>query len=150
MNQEPKKSSALKYVAIGCVAAILLIVCAFGSCMVMGGGAAMFAVSAPADQTKGYFADLRAQNYQGALSRMSPTYQASHPLATFQQSVAAVPALTQQTDDTINSRSVMNGVATMSGTLTTPLGAVPVAVTLTGSGDAWTIDAVVVSGVPLQ
>lgn len=52
---------------------------------------------------------------------MSATYQASHPLATFQQSVDAVPALTQQTDDTISSRSVTNGIGTMSGTLTTPL-----------------------------
>ena len=81
MHQQPKKSSALKYVAIGCVAVLLLIVCAFGSCMVMGGGAAMFAVSAPADQTKGYFADLRAQNYQGALSRMSPMVRSMCPEA---------------------------------------------------------------------
>ncbi len=153
MDEQPQKSNTLKYVAIGCVGIILLGVCAVGSCMLMGGGAAvgvLGAVSAPAEQTKGFFADLRARNYQGALSRMSPTYQASHPLATFQQVVDATPALTQQTDDTISSRSVNNSVATMSGTLTTPQGSVPIVVTLTQNGAAWQIDSVLVNGTPLQ
>lgn len=152
-EQQPQKSNTLKYVAIGCVGLVLLIGCAFGGCLLMGGGAAVTAlgaVSAPAEQTKGFFADLRGRNYQGALSRMSPTYQASHPLATFQQSVDTMPALTQQTDDTISNRSVTNGLATMSGSLTTPGGSVPVTVTLTQSGAAWQIDAVVVGGAPLQ
>lgn len=153
MDEQPQKSNTLKYVAIGCVGLILLAVCAFGGCMLMGGGAAMGvlgAVSAPAEQTKGFFADLRARNYPGAHARMSATYQMSHPLATFQQSVEAMPALTQQTDDTISSRNVMNATATMSGSLTTPQGSVPVVVTLTQSGAAWQIDSVVVGGTPLQ
>ena len=152
-GQQPQKSNTLKYLAIGCVGLVLLIGCAFGGCMLMGGGAAvgvLGAVAAPAQQTKGFFADLRASNHQGALARMSPAYQAAHPLATFQQSVASIPALTQQTDDTISNRSISNAMATMSGSLTTPEGSVPVQVMLTQVGAAWQIDSVVVGGVPLQ
>ena len=150
MDQQPApKSNTVKYVVIGCVGLLLLISCGVGSCMVIGGGAAataLTATSGAADQTKGFFADMRTRNYQGALARMSPTYQASHPLATFEQSVAALPALTEQTDDTISNRSIMNGAATMSGNLTTPQGPVPVEVTLTQSGSTWQIDSVVVGG----
>jgi hypothetical protein len=44
----------------------------------------------------------------------------------------------------------MNATATMSGSLTTPQGSVPVVVTLTQSGAVWQIDSVVVGGMPLQ
>jgi len=152
MNDQPQKSSPLKYVAIGYRVLILLDVCAFDGCMVMGGAGAMGAmgaVAAPAEQTKGFFADLRARNHAGAFARMGPAYQASHTLQTFQQNVDAMPALTQQTEDTINNRSVMNGTATMSGTLTTPQGDIPIEATLNENGAIWQIDALVVGGVAL-
>lgn len=144
-----EKSNTLKYLGIGCVVVVLLGACGIGGCIVLGGGAVMGAVAAPAEQTKSFFRDVRARSYQSALSRMSPAYQASHPVATFQQSVEGIPALTQQTDDTISSRSVNNSTATMSGTLTTPTGEVPVTVTLTQNGATWQIDSVVVNGTPL-
>lgn len=153
MNDQPPKSNPLKYVAIGCGVLIVIGICAFGGCMVMGGAGAMGAmgaVAAPAEQTKGFFADLRARNHAGAFARMGAAYQASHTLEAFQQNVDAMPALTQQTDDTINNRSVMNGVATMSGTVTTPQGEIPIEATLTESGATWQIDALVVGGMPLQ
>lgn len=152
MNDQPQKSNTLKYVGIGCLVLALLGACSVGGCFLIGGGAgiaALGAVAAPADQAKGFFRDLRARNYPSALSRMSPAYQSAHPLATFQQSVEGIPALTQQTDDTISSRSVNNQTATMSGTLTTPSGSVPIVVTLTGSGPTWNIDSVVVGSAPL-
>lgn len=149
----PKKSNTLKYVAFGCLGILFLMGCAFGGCMLMGGGAAMTALGAtevPANQTKGFFADLRGRNYQGALARMSPAYQTAHPLATFEQSVAALPALTQQTDDTISNRSMNGATARMSGALTTPQGPVPVEVMLTQNGAAWQIDTVIVGSTLLQ
>lgn len=151
MDEAPKKSNPLKFVAIGCVVFALVMGCGFASCMLATGGAGIAAaLSAPAEQTKSFLADLRARNYQGALSRMDPSYQTAHPLATFQQSVDAMPALTSSTDDTINNRNVTNGIATMSGTLTTPQGAVPVEVSLHSAGGTWNIDTVTVGGVPLQ
>jgi hypothetical protein len=149
----PPKSNTLKYVAFGCLGLLFVMGCVFGGCMLMGGGAAMTALGAteaPANQAKGFFADLRGRNYAGALARMSPTYQANHPVATFEQSLAAFPALTQQTDDTLSTRSVNGTTATMSGTLTTPTGPVPMEVMLTQNGATWQIDSVMVASTVLQ
>lgn len=146
---ERRGTSWLTIIGIGCGVLLLGGLCIGGGCALLGGGI-FAATSAPADTTKGFFADLRARNHAGALGRMSGTYRQTHPISTFTQAVAAHPALSTQTDDTISNRSVSMGTATMSGHLTTPQGNVPVTATLSSAGGAWYIDSLVIAGVPLQ
>jgi hypothetical protein len=119
------------------------VVAAIGTCS----GAIYLGTKAPADATHAFFADLRAGNAAGAFARTSPEFQAAHP--NFAGSLAAVPVLVQHTDATISSRNVNNFNAEMSGTLTTPAGAVPVQVSLVSGPQGWVITGVAVNGVPL-
>jgi len=139
-------NKVLKIVGIGCGLLVLLSACGIGACLLFVKGQ----TDAPASASHAFFADLRTGNYQQALQRMNTTYQSTHPLPTFQQSVAQIPALTQQTDSTFANRSVSNQTATMSGTLTSPSGDVPVTVTLSQVGEYWYIDSVMVQGTTLQ
>ncbi len=139
-------NKALKWIGIGCGVLFLLAACGIGACVLV----IKTTSDAPAGAAHGFFADLRTGNYQSALQRTNGAYQSSHTLESFQQSVAALPALMQQTDVTLSSRSVNNGTATMSGNLTTPGGDVPVTVTLSQVGEFWYIDSVMVQGQTLN
>lgn len=139
-------NKALKWVGIGCLVLFLFGACGIGACVFFIKGM----TDAPAGQAHGFLADLRTGNYPNALQRMNGSYQATHPLETFQQSVAVIPTLTQSTDATLSERNVSNGVGTMSGHLTTPSGDVPITITLSQAGDHWYIDSVVVQGQTLQ
>ena len=138
-------SKVLKWVGIGCGVVLLLGICATGGILLV-----VQSASAPVDASASFFADLRRGDYQQGLQRMNGNYQATHPLATFQQNVAQIPSLTQQTGASFNSTSVNNNVGTVSGNLSTPTGDVPVTVTLSKVGEHWYIDSVMVQGQTLM
>ena len=149
---EKQGSGVLKWIGIGCGVLALIGMCFGGFFVVLGGGifAAVEATSAPADQTKGFLADVRAHNYAAAHARMSASYRASHDVAALQAAIEGEPALTSQTDDTISNRNIMNGSATMSGFLTTPTGTVPVVAELTESNGTWQIDRLTAGATVIQ
>ncbi len=140
------KGGALKWIGLGCGVFLLVAAC--------GVGAAFFACQslfeAPEGQARGFFADLRAGNYQDALRRTDAPYQSSHTVEAFEQAVSAIPAATQQTDVSFSSRDVNGSSASMVGDLSTPNGQVPVTVTLSRAGEYWYIDSVTVQGQTLQ
>jgi hypothetical protein len=135
-----------KYVGMGCGMMLLLGLCCAG------GGFLVFRslLGEPHRYAHGFLDDVRAGNYPAALQRMGAGYQATHDVARFQQGVAALPPLTQQTDATLSNVNVQNDVANVSGTLTTPQGAVPIILVLTHAGEYWYVDQVQVGGVPLM
>jgi hypothetical protein len=139
-------NKALKWVGIGCLVLFLFGACGIGACVFIIKGM----TDAPAGQAHGFLADLRTGNYPTALQRMNGGYQSTHALEAFQQSVAAIPSLTQSTDATLDDRNVSGSGATMSGHLTTPSGDVPITITLSQAGEHWYIDSVVVQGQTLQ
>jgi hypothetical protein len=140
------KGGALKWIGLGCGVFLLVAAC--------GVGAAFFACQslfeAPEGQARGFFADLRAGNYQDALRRTNAPYQSTHTVEAFQLAVSHIPVATQQTDVSFSSRDVNGDTATMIGDLDTPEGAVPVTVTLSRAGEHWYIDSVSVQGQLLQ
>lgn len=145
--------STWKIVAIVVAAVTVLFVCPLGACLLFGGGVAgavLTATAEPANQAKGFFADLRAQDFDGARARMSEHYQSTHDAAAFRRAVESHAELLSQTDDTLNSRSIQNASATMSGYLSTPNGSAPVVVTLSRYSGEWRIDSVTVRGAPLM
>jgi hypothetical protein len=135
-----------KYVGMGCGLMLLLGLCC-------GGGAfALFSstLGEPHRYAHGFLDDVRAGNYPAALQRMGASYQATHDAARFQQAVAALPPLTQQTDATLSSVNVDGTVANVSGALTTPQGVVPIVLVLSQGGEYWYVEQVQVGGVPLM
>lgn len=146
---EQKKSSPWKWIGIGCGVIVLIGVCIFGACTLCAGGIWQ-ATDAPAQAAHGFFADARAQNWQNAYQRMSPSYQSTHTAQTLQAAASQIPAITQQTDSTFTNRQVQNATANLDGHLTTPSGPAPVNVTLSNQGGVWYIDSITVSGMPLQ
>lgn len=135
-----------KWIAIGCVGFVLL-----GGCCA-GGIYAFYkmAIDPPAAMVRGFFGNLRRGEYDQALQRMNGQYQSTHPVATFQQNVQQIPALTQQTDFSVDGVDASGGVATVTGSLSTAQGSQPVTVTLSKQGEYWYIDSVTVSGLMLQ
>ncbi len=138
-------NKTLKWVGIGCGLFVMLGLCATGAVLLI-----VQSASGPVDATASFFADLRGGNHAQALQRMNGNYQSTHPLPTFQQNVAAIPSLVQQTGASFNSTSVNNNVGTVSGNLSTPTGDVPVTVTLSQVGEYWYIDSVMVQGQTLM
>ena len=141
---EPKK--VLKWVGLGCGAMVLMAAIGIGACVLLIKGA----TDEPAERSHLFFAHLRSNQIAEAHAMMSPEYQATHPLPTFQQSLAMLPPLVAQADSTFNNRSFVNENATMSGHLTTLQGNVPVTVTLTNRAGVWYITSVMAAGQPLQ
>lgn len=146
-------NNTLKYVGIGCAVLALLGLCGIGSCLTCAGagvGGIMMAVEAPAEAAHGFLRDVRSGNPAGAYARTSPAFRAAHPEAEFAARLAAMPALTSATDATLSNRNVHGSTATMAGTLDGPSGPVGnVSIELSSVGDAWSIDAVTVDGMPL-
>lgn len=142
-------SSTWKWVGIGCGIVALIGACLFASCLACSGAGAfgvMAALEAPAQQTKGLLADVRAQRMDGAYARMSEGYRASHDLAAFTAQVQAIPALMTMTDDTISQRNVSTGTARMSGVVHTPSGDMPIAFELVQRGEQWFVEHIDVAG----
>jgi len=144
-----KKSSPVKWIAIGCGAFVLIGACIAGSAALIAGGV-FKATEAPAEAAHAFFGDLRAQNWQSAHSRMSAAYQSTRTPENLQLAAAQMPALTQQTDSTFSSRNIDATGATLSGYLTTPSGNVPVEVRLSSANDAWYIESLTVQGMTLH
>jgi hypothetical protein len=142
-------NSTLKWIGIGCGVLVVLGLCIGGIVAVIA-TTALQATEAPADAARGFFADLRGNDFDSALRRTGAAYQALHDVNTFRASVAQQPALTTQTDVTFTSRRVDNASATMSGNLSTPSGDIPVTVTLTQAGEHWYVESVTVQGQPLR
>lgn len=146
-------SNTWKYVGIGCGVAALLSICAVGGCFACGAagiGGIVAATEAPATASHGFFSDVRGHDLAHAYGRMSDTYRATHPAAAFEAAVVGTPGLSEHTDATFNNRSINGGTATLSGTLDSPSGALPVSVVLhDAGGGTWQIDSVTVSGRPL-
>ncbi len=142
------ENQTVKYVAIGCGLVLLLGCCTFGAL----GAVCWSMVGGPHQYAHGFLKDVREGNYPAALQRMGSSYQASHDVPRFQQAVAALPALTQQTDATLASVNVdtAGNAARVEGTLTTPSGPVPISLVLSKAGDYWYVEQVVVGGQPLQ
>jgi len=149
-------NKTLKIVGITCGVIALLGVCTLGACLVCTGGgigAIFVAAAAPAEQTNGFLADVRAQRLGGAYRRMSADYRATHTLATFEQNVRGMPVLIGHSAAQVAGRTIStaNGVGTahVAGTLTTPQGPVPFEATLTQHHDKWEIDSIDVAGTRL-
>lgn len=149
MDGEQGGSSPWKWIGIGCGVFALIGACMFGTCLACGslGAVGLFAaLEAPAQEAKGFLADVRSARLEAAFARMSPAYQSSHDLATFRAEVEAIPALSSMTDDTISQRNVMGQAARMGGVLHTPEGNVPVMFELSQLGPRWLIERVDVAG----
>ncbi len=145
MMPPPKKSSALKYVGIGCgLLAVLALVC--------GGG--FYVCYSKITEAKPYahafLRDLREMNYPSALQRMDGAYQSRHNVQSFQQAVAQIPALTTHTDATLSNFNVSNGLTTVEGMLSTPTGPVPIRLTMIKQGEYYYIQSVSAGGVLLR
>lgn len=143
-------SSPWKWIGIGCGVFALVGACMFGTCLACGslGAVGLFAaLEAPAQEAKGFLADVRGARLEAAFERMSPAYRSSHDLATFRAEVEAIAALSSMTDDTISQRNIMGPTARMGGVLHTPEGDVPVMFELSQSGGPhWVIDRIDVAG----
>lgn len=144
MGPPPQKNKTLMYVGIGCsVLAVLALAC--------GGG--FYACWSKLAEAKPYahafLADLREANYPSALQRMDGPYQSRHNVQSFQGAVAQVPALTTHTDATMNNFNTINGVTTVTGSLTTATGSVPIQLVMTKLEENWYIQSVTVNGQPL-
>ncbi len=140
------KGGALKWIGLGCGVFLLVAACGIGGAFL----ACQKLFEAPEGQARGFFADLRTGNYADALRRTNAPYQSTHTVEAFQAAVSQIPAATQQTDVSFNSRNVEGNTATMIGDLKTPDGAVPVTVTLSRAAEHWYIDSVSVQGQMLQ
>lgn len=135
-----------KWIALGCVAFVLM-----GGCCA--GGIYWFwssQMEPPAEMARGFLGDVRRGNYQQALQRMNGQYQATHPLPTFQQNVQQVPGLADNTGVSFSERDVSGGIATLSGSLETTAGSQSITMTLSEQGDYWYVDSVIVGGQMLQ
>lgn len=145
MGPPPQKNKTLMYVGIGCsVLVVLALAC--------GGGfyACWSKLAEAKPHAHAFLADLREANYPSALQRMDGPYQSRHNVQSFQAAVAQIPALTTHTDATMNNFNTVNGVTTVTGSLTTPTGAMPIQLVMTKLEENWYIQSVTVSGMPLQ
>jgi len=148
--------TVVKYVAIGCGVALLLIIIGVVSCLgVCGaciGGGMMMTEGAVATGTA-FFDDLRNGNVEGAYDRMSETYRSDHDLAAFRQTVEGMPMMTDQTGITFTGRNINAGQQTtvrLSGVLAAPSGPANVVMQCVQVGEQWFIDAVSVEGEVFQ
>ena len=131
-----ERSGAYRWIALGCGGLIVVSVCAIvGLVLIIQGSA-----TEPANAARGFFADVRARNYAQALQRMSPSYQSTHDVSRFQTDIAAVPALSMHTDESILQNDVGSTTATIEATLDTATGPTPVTITLTKIGDHWYVE----------
>lgn len=143
MTPEKKGPPWPKIIGIGCLIFTIL----GGLC---GVGCWMFcqSVTAGGDDARAFLSEIRSGDYASAHGRMAPYYQQTHDVNAFQQAVAGFPALTSHTDVTFTGFQVNNGVHDISGTLTTPSGAVPIRVVLSGGAGTYAITGLVVGTRP--
>ncbi|MCB9614824.1 MAG: hypothetical protein H6721_05075 [Sandaracinus sp.] len=135
----------LKILGIGCGVIVLIgLLCGFGMFMCWQG------VTASKDHAHAFLGELRTGNTTSAYARMDPTYQATHDQPTFERSVAAMPALSSNTDATFNNFNVTNGVHALQGTLTTPNGPVDIRMTLREAPGGFYVTSLIVGGSPLM
>ncbi len=137
--------TALKWIGIGCLVLAIVACCVASSCA----GLIYQATSAPAEAAHAFLRDVRTGNDATALARMSGSYQSTHDLATFSASVSTVPSLRAHTDATLASRNIENSYATISGSLTTATGEIPVQIRLSSVSGSWYVDNVMVQGIAL-
>lgn len=134
-----------KVIGIGCGVLVLLgSLCGFGIYMCFQG------VTASKDHAHAFLGELRTGNVTSAYARMDPSYQATHDMTSFQASVAALPALSQNTDATFTNFNVSNGVHSLQGVLTTPSGPYDIQMTMREATGGFYVTSLVVAGSPLQ
>lgn len=134
-----------KVIGIGCGVLVLLAsLCGFGIFMCYQG------VTASKDHAHAFLGELRTGNHTSAYARMDPSYQATHPLPSFQAAVAALPALSSNTDATFTNFNVSNGVHSLQGVLTTPSGPYDIQMTMREANGGFYVTSLVVGGSPLQ
>ena len=139
--------SLARFFAIGCGSIAFGGLCLLGlSCNVLvanaGGG--------PSEAVTELLADVRDDDWQSALQRMSSDYQSSHAAADLQRQVEGTEGL-----DALETHSVamLTSVETEDDSATVDVmldGTTPMVVELTRAADYWYIDLVAVSGVPLR
>lgn len=135
----------LKVVGIGCGVLVLLAgLCGFGMFMCYQG------VTASKDHAHAFLGELRTGNYPSAYARMDPMYQSTHDVTTFQANVAALPALTNNTDATFTSFNVTNGVHNLQGVLTTPSGPYDIQMTMREATGGYYVTSLTIAGNPLR
>ncbi len=139
--------NAAKWIAIGCLAAIVFLCCCCGG---LGGMIWQLGLKAPQGAARGFLADVRAHQYENVLKRMDAGYQSTHDVRAVQQAVEAIPALSQHTADSLMSVNVQQQTATVGGELSTPRGPAQVEFTLSLSAGHWYISTVKVDGQLLQ
>lgn len=85
---------------------------------------------------------LKSKNFNEAYSQYSSSsFQSAHSLQKFEEMVNQNPILTNNQSSKFNRLTIQNGIATLSGTITSPDNLIyPAEYTLVQDGDSWKID----------
>lgn len=140
------------WLGIGCGAMVLLAIVGGLVCVGVCGagiGGVVVATEGAVQESRGFLADLRQGNLDAAYQRTSPEFRASHPQDSFEQAVARIPVLRQQTGASFTNRNINASgrtIATIGGQLTAPSGTFPFEVELYREGDRWLVNSVTLRG----
>lgn len=137
-------SGAARYLGMGCGLFVLLSICiTFLSCYVI-------VPTPPREAAQAFLADVREDDWTGALQRMSAAYQRGHDARRLEWAVGRMPNLARHTSVTFWNASFEGNTATLDGTLSSPEGEIAVAFEMIQSDGYWYVDRVVLQGTPLE
>jgi hypothetical protein len=138
----PSGRGPLFWVGLLVVGMLLLAVAGIGAVV----GVAWFSTKGAVEAAEGQVAAIRAGDVDGAYQRTAARYRSAHSSAAFAAFVARHPGLKDNTGVRFGERSVDNGKARLSGTLTHPGGTEEVVYELDKEDDAWRVSGLVVDG----
>jgi hypothetical protein len=131
------------WVGTGCCSCLLLLTLLVGGI----GGFIYMQTKGPMDAIHGQLTELKSGQTDAAYGRLASAYQQAMSRSDFERLVASHPALRDNADTSFMSRSVSNGVARISGTLTAASGEKePVVYTLMQEEGAWKITSITFAG----
>ena len=138
-------NQTLRWVLVGCGVLSLI-----GTCCIGIGGLAYCKFTESLPSARAYLSDIRAGNYPAALQRMDGPYQSTHDVASFEQSVRALPGLSTHSDFMFRNFNTTNDIHTATGELVTPQGPVTIQMELRREGDHFYIRRLNVGGQDLR
>jgi hypothetical protein len=138
-----KGKSPVFWIGLGCCGCLLLGMAIAAAIF----GAAWCATSAPVEAVRAQLTELKAGQVDAAYARLSQSLQAQMSKEDFAAFVASHPGLGQHADSTFMNRKVENGVARISGYLTSTTGTrEEVEYELIKEGGGWVISAIRFAG----
>lgn len=151
---EGEKSSATRYILIGCGLSLLLGVCTIGSCFAFCGGGMYYVyeqTEEPAAEARAFLEDLGKNDLDAAFARTSRSYRARVTKERLGEALAARGGLGTIRDITLPSRSLSSeGEAHLAGTIRADEAEIGVELVVIKENDAWRVDSVRLAGVPLE